>query len=77
MVLICKIGIKYQNSSRAVCSFANIFQKQQGRALIGTSVLIRTKTVFVHTHKPLMQNTFSMSEETMMVVCLTFVLDND
>ena len=45
VVLMCKIGIKYQYFNRVVCAYAQIFQKRPGCALIGACALIRTNTV--------------------------------
>ena len=49
-VLMCRIGVKYQHTIRAVCAYARVFQNQRGCALIGACALIRTNTVdtFVH-----------------------------
>ena len=44
-VFMCKIGIKYQYASRAVCAYAYVVEKLPGCALIGACVLIRTNTV--------------------------------
>ena len=45
VVLMCKIGIKYQYFSRVVCAYAQILQKRPGCALIGACALIRTNMV--------------------------------
>ena len=45
VVLMCKIGIKYQYFSRVVRAYAPIFQKQPACALIGACALIRTNRV--------------------------------
>ena len=42
---MCKIVIKCQYASRAVCAYAHVFQKRPGCALIGACALIRTNTV--------------------------------
>ena len=45
VVLMCKIGIKYQYFNRVVCAYAHFFLKRPGCALIGACALIRTNTV--------------------------------
>ena len=45
VVLMCRIGVKYQYTIRAVCAHAYVFQKRPGCALIGGCALIRTNTV--------------------------------
>ena len=44
-VLLCKIGIKWQFASRAVCAYAHDFRKRPGSTLIGACALIRTNMV--------------------------------
>ena len=46
MVLMCKVGVKYQNASRAVGTYVHYFRICPGCALIGACVLIRMNTVF-------------------------------
>ena len=48
VVLMSKIGIKYQYPSRVVCAYAQIFQKRPGCVLIGACVLIRTNRVLFY-----------------------------
>ena len=43
---MCRIGVKRQHTFGAVCSYARVFRKRLGRALIGACALIRTNTVF-------------------------------
>ena len=45
VVFLCKIGLKCQYASRAVCAYVHIFQKIPGCALIAACVLIGTNTV--------------------------------
>ena len=44
-LLMCKIGLKYQYASWAVCVYAYIFGKRPWCALIGACALIGTYTV--------------------------------
>ena len=44
-VHMCKIGIKCQFVSRAICAYAHDVRKRPGCALIGACALIRTNTV--------------------------------
>ena len=49
-VFMCKIGIKYQYASRAVCAYAYVFWETAGCGLIGACALIRTNTVVCFWH---------------------------
>ena len=45
-VLMCRIGVKYLYTIRAVCAYAYVFRKRPGCALIGACALIRTIMVY-------------------------------
>ena len=47
VVLMCKIGKKYQHASRAVCAYVHGFRKRPGCALFGACALIRMNTAFI------------------------------
>ena len=42
---MCRIDVKYQYTIRAMCTYARVFRKRPGCALIGPCALIRTNTV--------------------------------
>ena len=47
MILMCKIGVKFQCASQGVCAYVPVFGKRQGSALIGACALIKTNTVYL------------------------------